>query len=219
MTFGEIHRGKYKRRRVAQFNDSSDLAKAGYGVNVRLMKRDAPRATETRPWNGVGQLGDRGYRYIVQKEDTSMHEHSLVRVAKGLGQAVEKGLDGVTFAKLETQLAVEMYPDAPSDGHALAKLHGSNVGREMLHKAVQANYERLQYMSRCGDADVVMQKAEGNVPHVHHAQASQQEHTTSDPDDIEESYDKKWKRLTAAGFSGDEAHSMLHRAERLRKGF
>jgi hypothetical protein len=206
---GWISPKKYQRGRVLRNMRIDEISSvdrgAGHGVRVMLTKRDGDA---TRPWDGVGKLGDRGFRY-VQKEDSSMREHNLVSVAKGLGNAVAKGLDGESFAKLQTQLAVEMYPDAPTPGHALAKLMSSNVGKDMIAKAARTHYERLQLSSRCGDADLVQKLG----PEVHHAQ-----HATSDPDGVEEPYDKKHARLVAAGFSADESHTMLHRLEKQRRG-
>jgi hypothetical protein len=203
---GWISPKKYKRARVLRrlhVDEVSSVTRAANpGARVVLAKR----------WDGVvgTEPGyDRGFIYT--KGDAPMREqHNLARVAKGLGDAVEKGLDGESFAKLQTQLAVEMYPDAPTPGHALAKLMSSNVGKDMIAKAAQAHYERLQLSSRCGNADIVQK-------------LGPKEHATSDPDGpddqgVEEPYSKKHARLVAAGFSADEGHTMLHRLEKQRRG-
>jgi hypothetical protein len=179
MTFGEIHYGKYRKRRVLRNIKVEEVSSvdrgAGHGVRVMLMKRDAPRASEVRPWDGTGlrvpdgQLGDRGFRY-VQKEDTPMREyseHSLVSVAKGLTRAVEKGLDGETFAKMQIELASQMWPNEPTPYHALAKLLETNIGKSMTAKATQANYERMQWQSKSGDGFEAVQKMNKAEPHVH----------------------------------------------------
>ena len=139
-----------------------------------------------------------------------MGAHNLQLVAKGLSNAASS-LDGESFAKMQVELAVEMYPDAPTPGHALAKLMNSNVGREMVAKACSAHYEKLQHQSACGDAWDV-QKRGPKMP-------AQAEHATSDPEGVEEPFDHRLKRLTDAGYSSDEAHSVLHRMEKLRRGY
>jgi hypothetical protein len=113
----------------------------------------------TKRWDGHGELGDRGYPY-VQKESEPMREHNLVSVAKGLGNAVEKGLDGETFAKMQIELASQMYPYEPTPYHALAKLLDTNIGKSITAKAAQANYERLQKRNALGDAYDVPRKAD-----------------------------------------------------------
>src|SRR6516225_7878528 len=106
----------------------------------------------SKPWDGVGTKPgyDRGY-YYTSNGDTPMREHNLVSVAKGLGQAVEKGLAGGSFAKSQIKLASQMYPNERTPYHGLAKLLGSNVGAEMTAKAARAHYEQLQMRSACGD--------------------------------------------------------------------
>ena len=141
-----------------------------------------------------------------------MREHNLVSVAKGLGNAVEKGVvDGESFAKMQVDLAQQMFPTEASVGHALTKLMNTPIGREMVSKAARSHYERLQHASACGDAWDVQKRGPK-------AEASQQEHTTSDPEGVEEPYSKKHARLVAAGFPADEAHTMLHRTEKLKRG-
>jgi hypothetical protein len=195
--------GKYRKHRVLRrlhVDEVSSVTRAANpGARVVLAKR----------WDGVGtEPGyDRGFVYTMKGDAPMREQPNYMRIAKGLGQAIDRGLDGDTFAKLQIDLANEMYPDDPQ---ALSKLLNTHVGRDMITKAAQKHYENLQYMSRCGDADLVMQKADGNTPKVHHAQAEDQ--------GVEEPYEKKHARLVAAGFSADEAHTMLHRTEKLKRG-
>ena len=128
----------------------------------------------SKPWDGVGTKPgyDRGY-YYTSNGDTPMREHNLVSVAKGLGQAVEKGLAGGSFAKSQIELASQMYPNERTPYHGLAKLLGSNVGAEMTAKAARAHYEQLQMRSACGDGFEAVQKmnerdsGDGKTPHIH----------------------------------------------------
>jgi hypothetical protein len=232
MTFGQISYGKYRQRARILRNlkidsvDSVDRGAAGspgsaLAARVMLTKRyGTPSATAVREWDGVGTPpgADRGYRYIQKKDHTPMREqHNLVRVAKGLGQAVEKGLDQEAFSRLANELADEMFPNDP---HALSKLVNSKVGGEMFAKAAQKHYENLQFGSACGDGYEAVMKMDKTEPHVRRAQAEPKEHATSDPDGVEEPWDKRVKDLMDKyGMSKDAAISYLHRAEKVAKGF
>jgi hypothetical protein len=217
MTFGYISPKKYQQRKRRILRDlrieevSSVDRGAGHNARVMLMKS----------WDGVGTEPGRDRGFVYTEQEESMESHSLMRVAKGLGQAVERGLSGEAFAKLETQLAVEMYPDAPTSGHALAKLHASNVGKAAMHKAVQSNYERLQHMSACGDAWTVQKRGGDGTPQVHRdsSKAGAVDRDAPDTEGLEEPYGKRHARLVAAGFTPDESHTMLHRMERLKRGY
>jgi hypothetical protein len=198
---------------------SVDRGAAGNGnvaARVVMMKRD-----EVRPWDGVGTPpgADRGYRYV--KEDSSMREqHNLVNVAKGLGNAVEKGLDGESFAKMQIELASQMFPDEPTPYHALAKLLGTNVGMEMVAKAARSHYEQLQKRSACGDGyQAVLKK---NEPQIHFDNSGDGA-VDSDSDDggeIEEPFDRKLKRWMDANpdMSKDAMISYLHQQEKAKRG-
>ena len=138
----------------------------------------------SKPWDGVGTKPgyDRGY-YYTSNGDTPMREHNLVSVAKGLGQAVEKGLAGGSFAKSQIELASQMYPNERTPYHGLAKLLGSNVGAEMTAKAARAHYEQLQMRGACGDGYQAVMKANkeigrsaDGVPHIRAAQSEPEDH-------------------------------------------
>jgi hypothetical protein len=110
-----------------------------------------------------------------------MRGHDLVGVAKGLSNAVEKGLvTGEAFAKSQLELASQMFPNEPTPYRALARLLDTNVGKAMTAKAAQANYERIQKASACGDGYQAVLKAnqereesvghsDDGIPHIRRA--------------------------------------------------
>jgi hypothetical protein len=158
-----------------------------------------------------------------------MRGHDLVGVAKGLSNAVEKGLvTGEAFAKSQLELATQMFPNETSPYRALARLLDTNVGKVMTAKAAQANYERIQKASACGDGyEAVLKMNERASPvgvdEKHnspkpHFDDSHSGAVDSDDDDDGEPIDDQIKRLMGRGLTYDQAVSRAHRSEKLRKG-
>jgi hypothetical protein len=131
MTFGFISPKKYRHRarmlRNIKIDEVSSVdSGAGRGVRVMLTKRDAPpRATEVRKWDGVGQLGDRGFRYIdsVEKGDNQMTQ--LQQISKALDARAHGELSDFDLARLHQAMAVSAFPTARSVGEALQKWYGT----------------------------------------------------------------------------------------------
>jgi hypothetical protein len=180
------------------------------GERGSFVKRREDHMPVSKPWDGVGTKPgyDRGFFYT--KRDTPMREYHLVGVAKGLSDAVEKGL--VTdegFAKSQIELASQMFPNESSPYRALAKLLDTNVGKVMTAKAAQANYERIQKGSALGDGyqavmkannerDEIGESADG-VPHIRRANpstpaAADTDDDSDDPDAALEKMGEEWRR-------------------------
>jgi hypothetical protein len=207
---GWISPKKYKHRvlRNIKVDEVSSVDRgAGHGVRVMLTKGDP-----VRKWDGKGQLGDRGYRYVENVEKGNNQMSQLQQIGKALEARARGEVSDIDLAKQHQALAVDAFPQCRSIGEALAKWYGTAPGQAALTGAQHYKSYELQKRSQCGDAwDVQMRKGDPGP-------SGPKEHATSDPDGVEEPYSKKHARLVNAGFSADESHTMLHRMEKQRRG-
>jgi hypothetical protein len=190
-----------------RFKDSSDLAKAGYGVNVVLMKRD----TGGEP------------------EMPTTFQDVIAKAARGEIDWIQAGLELQEKAR-------SRYPLAKSVGHAM-HLHSQTAeGMRDINTLHQAQFMKQQWDTRLGDgAQEVLKLGEGDgeggpPARVHrdsqsgrsarvHLDDSRSGAVDSDADEREEPWDKKVQRIMdEQGCSKDAAISMIHRAEKISKG-
>jgi cytochrome c5 len=139
----------------------------------------------------------------------------VVSVAKRSAAALEGGEIGQeTFAKLQQRCAQEQFPNEPTLGHALAKFYRTPHGAEMLSRGLRKSYEDGQRRVAQRDADIIEKM---NKPIAH---AAAPRDTPDDDDAGEGTIDQRVERLMQSrGISRDEAISVLHRAEKVAKGF
>jgi hypothetical protein len=154
----------------------------------------------------------------ANERNEAMSESGLgvVSVAKRSAQALDNGeISQETYAKLQQRIAQEMFP-GDSMGVALGKFFATPHGAEMLNRGLKKNYEDIQKRTALGDGyDAVIKM---NKPHAH--AASPRDTSDDDGDDSDESIDQKVERLVRdKNISRDAAISILHRAEKVAKGF
>jgi hypothetical protein len=120
-------------------------------------------------------------------------------------------IDTIVHSQLKTRFAEERYG---GDRCAVAKFENDADGRRMMNFGVQKTYEVQQRATALGDGyDAVLKM---NEPHAHAASPRD----TSDDDGGDESIDQKVERLMRdRNISRDAAISILHRAEKVAKGF
>ena len=142
------------------------------------------------------------------------------RIAKSHAAAVQ-GQISFTQAALEQQSrALEMFPLAKSVGQALDQYGQTAIGKRDIQNLKDLQFLKSQWDNRIGDgARAVLKHGGDGIPHIEHAQAEPKEHATSDPDGVEEPWDKRVQHLMDKhGVKRDTAISMLHRAEKVSKG-
>jgi hypothetical protein len=232
MTFGQISYGKYRQRartlRNLKIDEVSSVDRgAGHGVQVRLLKRDAtPSATEVRKWDGVGTPpgADRGYRYVTGEPNMPTLQD---RIAKSHAAAVQGEISFTQAALDQQNRAMEMFPLAKSVGQALDQYGQTAIGKRDIQNLKDLQFLKSQWDNRIGDGARAVLKHGGAGPQIHFDNDKSgavnddgKEHATSDPDGVEESWDKRVENLMSQyGMSKDAAISYLHRAEKIAKGF
>jgi hypothetical protein len=211
--------------------DSVDKG-AGKGVKVLLLKRDGDESTNVsmvdiaralgrlvltqkrnaeRRSNPMSNATNITVTDVIKAMKAVMPGPSIAAKVDAVIKMIEDGrIDGFVAAQLEQRLADERYP---GDRCALAKFQNDPDGMRLLNAAVKTSYVELQKRTALGDGyDAVMKM---NKPHAHAASPRD----TSD-DDGDESTDQKVERLMRdKNISRDAAISILHRAEKVAKGF
>jgi hypothetical protein len=176
--------------------------------------------------SSVDRAANPGARVVLMKRDTSEKGNGTMtmqdQIAKSLGQAAT---GEITFAKAASEQmdrALSMFPQSKSAGAAMAEYLKTETGRRDVQNLKDLEFLRSQWDNRIGDgATAVLKHGDDGTPQIHFDNSRDGAVDRDSPDDegVEEPYGKRHKRLTDAGFSGDEAHSMLHRMERLKRGY
>ena len=131
-------------------------------------------------------------------------------------------IDGIVHAQLQQRFADERYA---GDHRSLAKFLGDPDGQRMTNFAAQTSYVSLQKATALGNAADVRKMRETlepvameNKPRAHRAMNDPDR--DSDDDGGDASIDQKVERLMRdKNISRDAAISILHRAEKVAKGF
>jgi hypothetical protein len=229
MTFGFI---SPKRRRVLRnlaIDEVSSVDRgAGHGVRVMLMKRDAtPSATAVRKWDGIGTApgADRGFRYVKEEPDMTMQE----RIAKSHTAAVRGEISFTQAALEQQQRALEMFPLAKSVGQALHQYGETAIGKRDIQALKDLQFLKSQWDGRLGNGAQAVMKSDDGIPRIEFEKAEPKVHADDSRDGavanehdsgVEEPFDRRVKTLMDKhGISHDAAVSMLHRAEKVSKGF
>jgi hypothetical protein len=224
MTFGEIHYGKYRKRRVLRNIKVEEVSSvdrgAGHGVRVMLMKRDSG-APVSKVWDGVGtEPGyDRGFYYT--KGQTTMPTMQE-RIAKSHHAAVTGQISFAKAAGEQMDRALEMFPTAKSPGEAMAKYLDTAIGKRDVQNLKDLQFLKSQWDNRIGDgATAVLKHGGDGFPEVH-LDDSRDGAVDSDQDgggETEEPFDRRVKTLMDKhGMTYDQAVSHLHRMEKVAKG-
>jgi hypothetical protein len=192
---------------------ATQLKNLTFAKALEIVESEERRAVTT-PDAGVLLLAQKRNeeRTKVMSEPTG----GVVSVAKRSAAALEGGEIGQeTFAKLQQRLAQEMFPN-DSIGVALGKFFATPHGAEMLNRGLKKNYEDIQKRVAVGNAYDVLKSKDGLVPHARAAAPRD----TSDDDNSDETIDQKVERLMRdCNISRDAAISIVHRAEKVAKGF
>jgi hypothetical protein len=155
-----------------------------------------------------------------QVDDLLGPQHITKLRSEDYGSAIAKA-DGDLNKQLEVRMAYEgfkneqalkMFPTKKL-WEARALYDETEIGKRMLNRGLQADYEALQKRVAQRDADVIKM----NKP-IAHAAAPRD---TSDDDDAGEgTVDQRVERLMQSrGISRDAAISVLHRLEKRARGF
>ena len=189
---------------------------AGEGVRVVLMKRDTA-GDPIRKWDGRGQLGYRGFRYV--KGDTDMPTLQE-RIAKSHTAAVRGEISFTKAALEQQQRAMDMFPQARSLGEALRLYEQTAIGKKDIHTLKDLQFLKQQWDTRLGNgAHAVLKSDSDGTPRVHFEETEDRGGAVDDGDDqTEESWSKRIQRLVDKhNISHDAAASIIHRAEKMQK--
>jgi hypothetical protein len=221
---GWISPQKYRRARVLRNLHVDEVSSvdrgAGKGVRVLLTKRASEPVSKV--WDGIGELGYRGFTYTDRVEKGHSQMTALEQIAKTIDGRMSGEMSDADVGREHQRMAMNMFPDAPSLGRALNEFYKTAIGQQALCSAQAMRHFEVQKNAAVGDAWEVLRKREGDdggdgVPHPH-KQGHSKAVGEGDQDGVEEPFDRRLKRLTDAGFGKDEAFTMLHRAEKLRRG-
>jgi hypothetical protein len=150
---------------------------------------------------------------VIKAMKAVMPGPSIAAKVDAANEMLAKGrVDTVVHQEMLKRFADERYPGDP---RALSKFINDSDGARMSNFAVQKSYEDTQRRTAANAAEVI---AKMNKPHAVHAQPEPEDH--DDDDGGEGTIDQKVERLMQSrNISRDAAISILHRAEKVAKGF
>jgi hypothetical protein len=187
--------------RDLKINEVSSVDRgAGENCRVVLIKGDP-----IQKWDGRGQLGYRGYRYV--KEESDMSNTLQDRVAKSHQAAMEGHISFAKAASEQMDRAREMFPTA---ANPMVEYLKTDIGKRDINGLHKSEFIRKQWETRLGDGVHAIMKLGDDAP---------KEHATIDPDGTEEPWDKRVQAvMDKLGCTKDQAITHLHRAEKVLKG-
>ena len=121
-----------------------------------------------------------------------------------------------SYEDFKNEQALKMFPTKKL-WEARALYDETEIGKRVLNRGLQADYESLQKRVAQRDADIITKM---NKPHAVHAQPEPEGHDDGDDDGGEGTIDQKVERLMQSrNISRDAAISILHRLEKAARGF
>jgi len=139
------------------------------------------------------------YGNAIAKADGDLNKQLQVRMA---------------YEDFKNEQALKMFPTKKL-WEARALYDETEIGKRVLNRGLQADYESLQKRVAQRDADIITKM---NKPHAVHAQPEPEGH--DDDDGGEGTIDQKVERLMQSrNISRDAAISVLHRLEKRARGF
>jgi hypothetical protein len=165
--------------------------------------------------SSVDRAANPGARVLLMKRAVPEGEPDMPtlqeRITKSHNAARSGEISFVEAGLQQQQRASEAFPLAKSLGEALHLYGQTEIGKRDIHTLKDLEFLKQQWDTRLCNAAEVIAKAEAE-PHVEHAQCDGIDGDGDVP------FDEKLAHLKNAGFNDDEAHSMLHRAWKLKRG-
>jgi hypothetical protein len=137
-----------------------------------------------------------------------------IAIAKADGDLKKQLEVKLAYEDFKNEQALRMFPQSKTVYQARALYDETEIGKRVLNRGLQADYESLQKRVAQRDADIITKM---NKPHAVHAQPEPEGH--DDDDGGEGTIDQKVERLMQSrNISRDAAISILHCLEKAARG-